>query len=125
MNYITYLACNGVAPLNDELDYVQRCSENVPCSRGSWYIFVLYIHFFDFCNLIVKLINLILFYKQCKILRCNTQGYCCPHIETACQSPKSIGHTCLSQKPGTFWYFDTATETCLPFLYSGLNYFNL
>uniref|UniRef100_A0A915CN95 Papilin n=1 Tax=Ditylenchus dipsaci TaxID=166011 RepID=A0A915CN95_9BILA len=79
-------ACNGVAPLNDEGDYVQRCSENVPCPRGSW---------------------------------CNTRGYCCPHTETACQSPRSIGHTCLSQRPGTYWYFDTSTETCLPFAYSG------
>ncbi|KAI1704338.1 kunitz/Bovine pancreatic trypsin inhibitor domain-containing protein [Ditylenchus destructor] len=79
-------ACNGVAPLNDEGDYVQRCSENVPCPRGSW---------------------------------CNSKGYCCPHTETACHAPRSIGHTCLSQRPGTYWYFDSSTETCLPFAYSG------
>lgn len=79
-------ACNGVAPLNDEGDYVQRCSENVRCPRGSW---------------------------------CNTRGYCCPHTDTACQSPRSIGHTCLSQKPGTYWYFDTSADNCMPFIYSG------
>uniref|UniRef100_A0A914I5B0 Kunitz/Bovine pancreatic trypsin inhibitor domain protein n=1 Tax=Globodera rostochiensis TaxID=31243 RepID=A0A914I5B0_GLORO len=79
-------ACDGVAPLNDEGDYVQRCSENVNCPEGSW---------------------------------CNARGYCCPHQETACTSPRSIGHTCLSQKPGTFWYYDAPSASCLPFTYSG------
>lgn len=67
---LVFAACNGVAPLNDEGDYVQRCAQNAQCPAGSW---------------------------------CNSQGYCCPHQQTACASPKSIGHTCLSQKPGTFW----------------------
>jgi hypothetical protein len=50
---------------------------------------------------------------------CNTKGYCCPHPETSCSSPKSIGHTCLAEKPGTYWYYDSTSETCLPFVYSG------
>ncbi|KAL3124064.1 hypothetical protein niasHT_004653 [Heterodera trifolii] len=79
-------ACDGVAPLNDDGDYVQRCAENANCPEGSW---------------------------------CNGRGYCCPHQETACTSPRSIGHTCLSQKPGTFWYFDGPSSSCLPFTYSG------
>lgn len=86
-NYITVLACNGVAPMSDESgDYVKRCGTNIPCPKGSW---------------------------------CNTKGYCCPHPETSCSSPKSIGHTCLTEKPGTYWYYDSTSETCLPFVYSG------
>ncbi|KAI6204500.1 hypothetical protein M3Y94_00681500 [Aphelenchoides besseyi] len=50
---------------------------------------------------------------------CNTRGYCCPHAETSCNAPKSIGHTCLTEKPGTYWYYDSATDVCLPFAYSG------
>ncbi|KAL7073089.1 hypothetical protein ACQ4LE_008101 [Meloidogyne hapla] len=79
-------ACNGVAPLNDAGDYVQRCNDNSQCPIGSW---------------------------------CNQRSYCCPHGETACTSQKSIGHTCLSQRPGTFWYYDSDTDSCLPFEYSG------
>uniref|UniRef100_A0A915LIZ3 BPTI/Kunitz inhibitor domain-containing protein n=1 Tax=Meloidogyne javanica TaxID=6303 RepID=A0A915LIZ3_MELJA len=79
-------SCNGVAPLNDPGDYVQRCNDNSQCPSGSW---------------------------------CNQKSYCCPHGETACSSQKSIGHTCLSQRPGTFWYYDSDTDSCLPFEYSG------
>ncbi|KAI6225266.1 hypothetical protein M3Y99_01356500 [Aphelenchoides fujianensis] len=50
---------------------------------------------------------------------CNSRGYCCPHAETSCNAPKSIGHTCLTEKPGTYWYYDAAGEACLPFVYSG------
>uniref|UniRef100_A0A915NQP4 BPTI/Kunitz inhibitor domain-containing protein n=1 Tax=Meloidogyne floridensis TaxID=298350 RepID=A0A915NQP4_9BILA len=86
-NFITRSqCCNGVAPLNDPGDYVQRCNDNSQCPSGSW---------------------------------CNQKSYCCPHGETACSSQKSIGHTCLSQRPGTFWYYDSDTDSCLPFEYSG------
>ncbi|CAD5229660.1 unnamed protein product [Bursaphelenchus okinawaensis] len=79
-------ACNGVAPMSEDGEYVKRCAPNVPCPKGSW---------------------------------CNTKGYCCPHAETSCNAPKSIGHTCLAQKPGTFWYYDSHDEVCMPFMYSG------
>lgn len=136
-NYGFFKACNGIAPLNDAGDYIQRCNDNSQCPIGSWCnqkgyccphgkkIFnknIINEKYWDWIdvweeNKYSKLVFLQNNFATKWIRRFFLLG------ETACASQKSIGHTCLSQKPGTFWFiifFFNKEKNKISFLFKGI-----